>query len=184
MEPSRQPYGYESGYDHGSPQGYGGPSGYGQPSEYGHQQQPPPRRGVDAGRLWVGGLVTALVAALTAVVGLLLVRGVLGIPVFAPEGDGAMGDASTGLLAGSAALAALAATLLLHLLVLGTPQADRFFVWIVTLATVVMVLLPFTFSASLEAQIGTAAVYLAIGVAIGSLLSAVARGALRGGQGR
>lgn len=173
MEPPRQPYGYESGYDHGSQQGYGGPSGYGQPSDYGQQ-----RSRVDASRLWVGGLVTALVAALTAVVGLMLVRGVLGVPVFAPEGEGAMGNASTGLLAGGAAVAALAATLLLHLLLLGTPQAGRFLVWIVALATVVMVLLPFTFSASLEAQIGTAAVYLAIGIAIGSLLSAVARGAL------
>ncbi|GAA1911763.1 hypothetical protein GCM10009837_40420 [Streptomyces durmitorensis] len=183
MEPPRQPYGYEPGYDNGSPQGYSGPSGYGQPSEYGNQA-PPSRSRVDAGRLWIGGLVTALVAALTAVVGLLLVRGILGIPVFAPEGDGAMGDASTGLLAGGAALAALAATLLLHLLMLGTPQAGRFLVWIVSLTTVVMVLLPFTFYASLEAQIGTAAVYLAIGVAIGSLLSAVARGAVRGSQGQ
>ncbi|MCX4647588.1 hypothetical protein ACWGDS_24705 [Streptomyces sp. NPDC055059] len=67
-----------------------------------------------------------------------LVRGVLGVAAFAPERDGAMGDASTGLLAGGAAVAALVATLLLHLLCLGTPQPGRFFAWIVTLATLVV----------------------------------------------
>ncbi|MGW5731696.1 MULTISPECIES: DUF6069 family protein [Streptomyces] len=186
MEPPRQSYGHEQGYGPESPPGYGGPSDYGQASTYrpssDHALRRPARHRVDAGRLWVGGLVTALVAALTAVVGLLLVRGVLGIAVFAPEGDGVMGDASTAVLAGGAAVAALAATLLVHLLLLGTPQADRFLIWIVTLATGVMVLLPFTFALSLKAQIGTAAVYLAIGAAIGSLLSAVARGAVRGGE--
>ncbi|WP_405902575.1 DUF6069 family protein [Streptomyces sp. NBC_00656] len=134
---------------------------------------------VDAGRLWAGGAMTALVAALTAVVGLLLIRGVLGIPVFAPEGDGAMGDASTGVLAMGAAFAALVATALLHLLMLATPQPGTFFVWIVTLATAVMVLLPFTTSAPLDTRIGSAALYLVIGIAIGSLLSAAGRSATR-----
>ncbi|MET7926391.1 DUF6069 family protein [Streptomyces sp. NPDC005349] len=111
---------------------------------------------VDARKIWSDGLMTALVAALTAVAGVLLVRGVLGVAVFAPERDGAMGDASTGLLAGGAAVAALVATLLLHLLCLGTPQPGRFFAWIVTLATLVMVLLPFTTSVPLVTKAGTA----------------------------
>ncbi|WP_420031444.1 DUF6069 family protein [Streptomyces sp. cg28] len=143
------------------------------------EQVPPTQARLDAGRLWAGGVMTAVVAALTAIVALLLVRGVLGIAVFAPEGDGAMGNATTGALAGSAALAALAATGLLHLLMAATPRPDRFFNWILTLATAVMVLLPFTTTASLSAKCGTAAVYLLIGVAIGTLLSSVARSATR-----
>ncbi|MFC8507594.1 DUF6069 family protein [Streptomyces sp. NPDC057411] len=158
-------------------------SPYGPPSTWEAARGPVAERArgprLDPVRLWSGGAMTAVVAALMAVVGVLLVRGVLGIPVFAPEGDGAMGDASTGLLAGGAAVAALAATALLHLLILGTPQPGRFFAWIVGLATMVMVLLPFTTGLPLDARIGTAAVYLAIGVTIGSLLSAVARGAVR-----
>ncbi|WP_393061673.1 DUF6069 family protein [Streptomyces sp. LN549] len=143
-----------------------------------HRPRPQAPR-VDAGRLWAGGAVTAVVAALTSVVGLLLIRGVLGIPVFAPEGDGAMGDASTGVLAMGAALAALMATGLLHVLMLATPQPGTFFVWIVTLTTAVMVLLPFTTSAAPDAKIGSAALYLVIGIAIGSLLSAAGRSAMR-----
>ncbi|MFD7866901.1 DUF6069 family protein [Streptomyces sp. NPDC057682] len=139
----------------------------------------PPGPRLDAARLWAGGAVTALVAALTAVVGLLLIRGVLGIPVFAPEGDGAMGDASTGVLAVGAAFSALLATGVLHLLILATPRPGTFFGWLVALATAVMVLLPFTTSAPLDARIGSAALYLVIGIAIGSLLSAAGRGAMR-----
>ncbi|WP_338701871.1 DUF6069 family protein [Streptomyces sp. Q6] len=143
--------------------------------------EPPAEPRVDAGRLWAGGVMTAVVAALTAVVALLLVRGVLGIPVFAPEGDGVMGDATTGTLAVGSAVAALAATGLLHLLIVATPRPERFFSWIVGLATAILVLLPFTTGASLAAKFGTAAVYLLIGVAIGSLLSSVARSAVRRG---
>jgi hypothetical protein len=134
---------------------------------------------VDAARLWAGGAMTAVVAALTAFVGVLLVRGVLDVPLFAPEGDGAMGDASTGLLAAGAALAALAGTALLHLLIVATRQPGTFFVCIIVLANAVMVLLPFTTSLPLDAKIGSAVVCLATGIAIGSLLSAAGRGAVR-----
>ncbi|MGW8887003.1 DUF6069 family protein [Streptomyces sp. NPDC055749] len=154
---------------------------YGQPQQQTGYYRPETRGPrVDAGRLWAGGVMTAVVAALTAVVGVLLVRGVLGVPVFAPEGDGMMGDASTGLLAMGAALAALAATGLLHLLMLATPQPGTFFAWIITLATAVMVLLPFTTSLPMDAKIGSATLYLVIGIAIGSLLSAAARSAATG----
>jgi hypothetical protein len=39
---------------------------------------------VDAARLWTGGLATALVAALVAVVGVLIARGLFDVPVLAP----------------------------------------------------------------------------------------------------
>jgi hypothetical protein len=39
---------------------------------------------VNAARLWTGGLATALVAALVAVVGVLIARGLFDVPVLAP----------------------------------------------------------------------------------------------------
>src|SRR5690242_8166713 len=82
-----------------------------------YQYRTQPRRpAVDAGRLWAGGVATALVAALIAVVGILLARGVLGVAVLARQSAGVWGDASTGWYAAGAALASLAATGLIHVL--------------------------------------------------------------------
>jgi hypothetical protein len=136
-------------------------------------------RGVDAGRLWTGGVATAVVAALVALVGVLICRGLLDVPVLAPTDEGTLGDASTARLAGLAALAALLATGLLHLLLLSTPRPLQFFGWIVGLATVAATVAPFLTDADLSVQVATAAIYLAIGVSIGSLLSGVARSAMR-----
>jgi Family of unknown function (DUF6069) len=137
------------------------------------------QRTVDAGRLWIGGVATAMVAALVALVGVLFCRGLLDVPVLAPTEKGTLGDSSTFELAGLAALAALLATGLLHLLLLSTPQPLRFFTWIVALTTVAAALLPFITDADLEVQVATAAIYLVIGITIGSLLSGVARSAIR-----
>lgn len=135
----------------------------------------PPGRRFSVVRLWAGGVIVALVAALAAAVALLLVRGVLDIPVFAPEQEGAVELTSTGQLALGSALAALAATAVLHLLMLATPQPNRFLGWIIALSTAAVMLLPFTSDASWRAKAGTAGVYLVIGVVIGTLLSTVAR---------
>jgi Family of unknown function (DUF6069) len=136
-------------------------------------------RAVDAGRLWTGGIATALVAALVALVGVLLCRGLLDVPVLAPTSEGTLGGASTFRLVGLAAVAALLATGLLHLLLLSTPRPVRFFTWIISLATIAAALAPFLTDADLDEQLATAAIYLAIGIAIGSLLSGVARSAMR-----
>ena len=40
---------------------------------------------VNAGRLWAGGVATAMVAALAVLAGVLITRGILGIPVLAPK---------------------------------------------------------------------------------------------------
>jgi Family of unknown function (DUF6069) len=141
-----------------------------------------PRRTVDAGRLWTGGVATALVAALVALVGVLIARGLFEVPVLAPTEEGTLGNASTLRLAVLAAAAALVATGLLHLLLLSTPQPRRFFTWIVTLATVAAALAPFLTDADLDEKIATSAITLAVGLAIGSLLSGVARSALRTGR--
>jgi Family of unknown function (DUF6069) len=138
-----------------------------------------PARSVDAGRLWTGGLATALVAALVTLVGVMIARGLFDVPVLAPTDEGTLGNASTLRLAVFAALAALLATGLLHLLLLSTPQPRQFFTWIITLATLAAALVPFLTSASLDAKIATSAITLVVGLAIGSLLSGVARSATR-----
>jgi hypothetical protein len=138
-----------------------------------------PRPKVDAGRLWTGGVATAAVAALVAVVGVLIARGLFEVPLLAPTREGTLGDASTARLAGLAAVAALLATGLMHLLLLSTPRPRRFFAWIMTLVTVIAVILPFMTDAEPDTKIATAALNLSLGVTIGSLVSGVARSAVR-----
>jgi hypothetical protein len=137
---------------------------------------------VDAARLWTGGLATALVAALVAVVGVLIVRGLFDVPVLAPTREGVLGGTSTARLAILAAVAALLATGLMHLLLVSTPRPFRFFTWIVSLLTVVAVLAPFMTHATRATQVATAAIGLVIGMAIGSLVSGAARSAIRLGR--
>lgn len=92
---------------------------------------------VNAGRLCVWGVATAVVAALAVLAGVLVTRGVLGIPVLAPKAASDFGDSSTAVYAGLAAGCALLATALLHVLLLGTPRPFMFFAWIIGLADVV-----------------------------------------------
>jgi hypothetical protein len=137
---------------------------------------------LDAARLWTGGLATALVAALIAVVGVLIARGLFDVPVLAPAREGAFGDSATVRLAILAAVAALVATGLMHLLLVSTPRPFRFFTWIISLLTLVAVLAPFMTDAKLATQVATAAIAVVIGIAIGSLVSGAARSAIRLGR--
>lgn len=149
------------------------------------QEQPgyPPRRrgrpSVDARQLWSGGVATAVVAGLIALVGVLVCRWLFHIPILAPKRYGAYGDAHTTTLVLLAAAAALVATLLAHLLLLSTPRPMVFFGWIVGLVTVIVVVFPFRTGAPLSHEIATAALYLIIGVAIGTLIAGVGERATR-----
>jgi Family of unknown function (DUF6069) len=142
---------------------------------------------VDAGRLWSGGVATAVVAGLVALVGVLVCRWLFSIPILAPKKDGAYGDVHTTAIVLVAAAAALAATGLVYLLLLSTPRPLTFFGWIVGLATVLVVILPFRTTAPLSAKVATGFVDLVIGIAIGSLVGSVATRSVRrhlpGGQG-
>jgi uncharacterized protein YhhL (DUF1145 family) len=136
----------------------------------------------NAGRLWVGGIATAVVAALVVVAGVFIARGILGIPVLAPKGASSLGDSSTAVYAALAAGAALVATALLHVLLLGAPRPLSFFVWITALADLIAVAAPFSQPAALSSKVFTAVINLVAGVAVISLLSGVARSAVRLGR--
>jgi len=139
----------------------------------------PARPVLNAGRLWAGGAATALVAALIAVVGILFGRGVFDVEVLAPKGKGVWGDASTGWYAAGAAAAALLATALIQLLIMTTPRPMRFFGWVIGLATVAAMLMPFVTDESRGSRWYTAGLNLVLGVAIGTLVAGVAKSALQ-----
>ena len=143
---------------------------------------PEPRRSrprVDARMVWSGGVATAVVAGLVALVGVLVCRWLFNVPILAPRRYGAYGDAHTTTLVLVAAGAALVATVVAHLLLISTPRPMTFFGWIVALVTVVFVIFPFRTGAPLSEQVATAALYLVIGIAIGTLLSGVGERATR-----
>jgi hypothetical protein len=143
------------------------------------RQNPEVTRKVDAKTLWSGGAATAIVAGLIALVGILVCRWLFKIPILAPSRDGAWGAASTaGYVLASAAIA-LAATGMMHLLLLAAPYPRVFFAWIIGLATVVAVVYPFSTTAPLSQKLATAVVNLVLGVAIGTLIAEVSRRAGR-----
>jgi hypothetical protein len=144
-------------------------------------EEPPssPVRWVEPGPLWAGGVATAVVAALIALAGVLIARWLFTIPILAPSQDGAWGNVSTGMYVLSAAGAALAATAIMHLLLLTTPRPQLFFGWIIALATIVAVVYPFSTTAPLAQKVATATVNLILGFAIGTLIAGVAGRAVR-----
>ncbi len=133
----------------------------------------------DSAQFWAGAVATAVVAALIALVGILVCRWTLGIPILAPAGDGAWGNARTGEYVLLAALIAIVAAGVLYLLVLGTPQPGVFFDWIMGLSALAAVVYPFSTGAPPDQKAATAVVDLVLGIAITSLLTAVAARAVR-----
>lgn len=140
---------------------------------------PPAAGRLDAGRLWAGGLATALVAALVAVTGIVITRGLLDVAVLAPKGDGVWGNATTAAYALASGVVAIVATALMQVLALTTPRYGRFFTWIMALATATATALPLGLPTGLASRVATAVINLLIGIAITSTLTAVARTAVR-----
>jgi hypothetical protein len=132
---------------------------------------------VSARRLWAGGLATALVTAGTAVAGVLLIRGIFGIPILSAQGG--LVDQAMVVVPLYAALATLAATALLHLLLLTTPRPTSFFGSICAIAVAIVVIQVFLSGGTRQDQIATSLLYVVLGVAAVSLLSGVARTAVR-----
>ena len=143
--------------------------------------EPGPRssRQVDARPLWSGGVATAVVAALIALVGILVARWLFNISFLSPRREGAWGNASTVGYVFASAACALVATALMHLLLLTTPYPRVFFGWIIGLATLVAVVFPFSTSAPTSQKIATGFINLVLGIAIGTLIAEVSRRASR-----
>jgi len=141
------------------------------------RQNPEPEatRRVDARPLFSGGVATAVVAALTALVGILVCRWLFKVPILSPRREGAWGNASTAGYVLGAAACALAATGLMYLLLISTPYPRVFFGWIIGLATVVAVVFPFSSTAPVSQKIATGLVNLVLGIVIGSLIAEVSR---------
>jgi hypothetical protein len=146
--------------------------------------RPPARSGtvIDAGRLWAGGAATACVAALVAAVGVLVFNSVLDVRLvqppllLTPTGSLVVNYALT------AFVAALVATGVAHLLAATTPRPRLFFGWIVGLATVAAMVVPFAAEAAVAAKVCTAAINLVVGIAIASLLTGVLSRTVRTGR--
>ena len=123
------------------------------------------------------GGTKAVVAALAALVGVLVVRAAFRIALFAPRTAGVFADYRTLRLCVIAAGAALAATGLVHLLLLSTPRPMAYFGWIVGLVTAAAAVAPFLSGGSLAVMLALAVIHLVIGLAIGSLVAGAAAGA-------
>jgi len=138
---------------------------------------------IDSRRLWAGGAATACVAALVALIGVLLFNSVLDVKLvqhpllLTLTGSLAVNYAVT------AFVAALMATGIAHLLTATTPRPRLFFGWIVGLATVAAMVVPFAAEASTASKVSTAVINMVVGIAIGSLLTGVlARTVIRTGR--
>ena len=131
-----------------------------------HQRREP---SVDQGPFWAGVAATAVVAALAAGLGV-VVLDVFDVKVLDPPIGGARGFEW----AGAALVAAVLGGVLLLLLVMTTPRPRVFFGWIVGLVTATAAVLPFTRDTTTEAQVATCALCLLIGLVVGTSLGAVA----------
>lgn len=137
------------------------------------------RTDADPGRLWAGGAVTALVAAGLALVGVLLVNKVPHAFLLTPDGGREPVDDAKTMMPLLAAVSALVATGLLHLLMTTTPRAGQFFAWIGVLVLALLVLDVLVAGEDKLAQFVTSAFYVLIGIMIISSLYGVSRSAVR-----
>ena len=131
--------------------------------------------------MWAGGVATAVVAALIALVGVLVMQNLLDITMVRPPLI-PIGGSFVVRYAVTAAVLALLATALAHLLLVTTPRPRAFFSWIVGLATAVGVVLPFALEGTTAGRLATAGVNLVIGLAVLSLLGTIMTRTSRIGQ--
>ena len=129
---------------------------------------PAPAR-VDAARMWAGG-------AATAVVGLLITRGVFDVDPY--PAVSVSGISHTVTVCVAAAVAALAATALMHLLLLAVPRPRRYFNWIVGLVTAAAVVLPLLGAGSIGVRTAGAVLSFVLGIAISTLVNSAAGSAV------
>lgn len=139
-----------------------------------------------ATRLWTGGVVTAVIAALLAVVGFLIVGNVLGQSVLGVKPGGDPFAPSMVAYAFSGAVAALLATAVMHLLLVGTPRPLFYFGWIGALCTAILVLIPLgvhTREGGYLAVLPTVIINLIGGIAITAIVRGTAAASLTNRRG-
>ena len=119
-------------------------------------------------KLWTGGVVTAAIEALLAVVGFLIVKNLMGLRILGVAPNGQYFNATLASYAFAGALAALLATAVMHLLLVGTPRPLFYFGWIGALCTAILVLIPLGLgrTVSWSEVVPTAVINLIGGIAI------------------
>lgn len=125
-----------------------------------------PRARLDQMRFWVGAGITAVVAALAGVVGLVVTHGIVHVPVLAQD-HGALTTVHAvtyGLIAAGIALVAAALyNAMLHV----APRPALYYCWLTGLVTVLATLIPFTMAgAQLSSQVALAGMNLLVGLVI------------------
>lgn len=133
----------------------------------------------DAGRLWAGGVATAVVAAGVTLIGIMVLHQLLHAPILSPGGLRQAADYAMVAFPVAVGIVTLLATGLLHLLLMTTPRAGQFFGWIASLVLALVVLQVFLHETDLLAKVETTVFYLLIGIAIITSLLGVARSAVR-----
>jgi hypothetical protein len=123
---------------------------------------------------WSGVGATALVCAVTAIVGVIMVEGVLDFSLVPPWLNVFGLDGHIARYAAAAAVAAVLAGALLRLLSLSTPHPATFFRWIAVLMTVAAALVPFALTDILADALLTGLLNTVIGISVTTLLPAVA----------
>lgn len=133
---------------------------------------------LDAGKLWRGAIATALVAIGVAVVGMLIIRGLLDIKIVRRTDGGDFVQATTGWYVGAAIVGTILATGLLQALMSLTPAPFRFYGWITGLVIVASAIVPWTLDAGNDTKIATSLLNIAVGSCIATLVSGIGRTAV------
>jgi len=133
---------------------------------------------VDAKQLWAGAAATIVVAALVAAVGVLVIETFLDVKLLPPAERGVLGWSNQASYPAGAAVLALGAAVVLHLLLLGVPRPLVFFGWLMALVGIALAVVPFGRDAALKVQVCTAAMQVAVVLSVWTLLSAAGRRAV------
>jgi hypothetical protein len=132
---------------------------------------------LDARRLWAGAVVSAVIAALVAVAGILVARGIFDVPLLAPKAQGVWGSVGTGTYALAAAGLTLAAAGVMQLLSVAVPRPTWYFGWLAGLATLIGMVAPLTLNVDFGSKVATATMDLVMGIAVSVLITTTARSA-------
>ncbi len=124
------------------------------------------RAGIDQVRFWVGAMLTAGIAAGAALIGLVLIRGVLGIPILVTSSHPVDVAAYTLLTVAIAIGASALYNLMLHI----APHPTTYYGALAAVLIALAVLLPFTIPVPLVSQAVLAGLNLVVGLVIAFLV--------------